>query len=336
MNINNPTSPRSADPDGDAAYWVMRRQSGTMSPGEARDLEIWRQASDENRRTLAELETGLSRLDLIGEALLAEEFEKQLNDAAQHKNHVLRTPMMRIAASVAVVALVSSAAFLSSKALRPQASPEFVAYDTTVGESEKIKLADGSQAQLNTASEIAVRFSKTERRVDLIAGEAFFDVDKDHARPFVVETSNGSITVTGTSFNVLSDMDRTSVHVLSGVVDVAPRFGQASTLLAGDMVEIDSGGRASAVLRFDPSLVLAWRGGKARFRDEPLGDVVRSLNRYFPTPIALADSTLAELPVTGEFDVRDRDTAVKALALIFGLEASEEPARTVLKAPKPR
>lgn len=336
MNTSKPTSPRPADPYDAAAHWVMRRQSGTMTPGEARELEDWRRTSEENRRALSELESSLDRLDLNGEALLAEEFERQLNEAAQEPGRRGQAPMMRIAASVAAVALASAAAYMAINSSGPGAAPEIVAYETTIGEMETIELADGSQTQLNTASKIAVRYSKSERRIDLIAGEAFFDVDKDHARPFVVQTPNAVITVTGTSFDVFADGDSASVHVLSGVVDVAPRFGPASTLLAGDMVEIGADGKASPVLRFDPSLVLAWRGGKARFRDEPLGDVVSSLNRYFSTPITLEDRSLADLPVTGEFDVRDRETAVKALALIFGLEASDEPARTVLKTPEPR
>jgi transmembrane sensor len=314
----------------------MRRQSGAMASSEERDFEAWRAASEENRRALAELENALDELDGYGETLLAEEFERQLNDAAQPYASASRAPLNRIAASLAAFALLTAATFAAIKIAGSSAPPDVIAYDTGVGESEMVVLADGSQAQLNTASKIAVHYTADERRIDLIAGEAFFDVDKDHARPFVVQTSNASITVTGTSFDVFSDGDHASVHVLSGVVDVAPRFGPASTLLAGDMVEIDGDGKASAVSRFDPSLILAWRGGKARFRDEPLGDVVKSLNRYFATPIALEGKALTGLPVTGEFDVRDRDTAVRALELIFGLEASDEPGRTVLKAAEPR
>jgi transmembrane sensor len=321
-------------PDDAAAYWVMRRQSGAMTSSEERDFEAWRAASEENRRALAALENALDELDGHGETLLAEEFERQLNDAAQPVANVSRAPFNRVAASLAAVALLSAAVFSAIKIAGSPAPAEVIAFDTGVGESETVLLADGSQAQLNTASKIAVRYTAVERRIDLIAGEAFFDVDKDLRRPFVVETPNAAITVTGTSFDVFADNSGSSVHVVTGVVDVTPRFGPTSTLLAGDMIEIDNAGNASAVMRFDPSLVLAWRGGKARFRDEPLGDVVASLNRHFASPIVLADGTLAELPVTGEFDVRDRNTAVKALALIFGLEATDEPARTILKAPE--
>ena len=90
-----------------------------------------------------------------------------------------------------------------------------------------------------------------------------------------------------------------------------------------------------ALERYDPALVLAWRGGKARFREEPLEEVLISLNRYFKTPIELGDDGLANLPVTGEFDIRDRDTAVKALTLAFNLESRTEPSRVILNRREP-
>lgn len=336
MNSDRSLYLLSDDPAAAADYWAMRRQSGTMTPDEARAFAAWLAASDENRSALAELERVLGAVDLNGETLLAEEFERQIADAAGADSPRARSPMIRIAASVAALAAISAAAFFAIRAGGPPAAQDIIAYETAIGESETVLLADGSEAQLNTASRITVHYSKGERRVDLLSGQAFFDVDKDQSRPFVVQTANAAITVTGTSFDVLSEGGRSAVHVVTGAVDVKPQFGPTSTLLAGDMIEIDGEGRASAVARFDPSLILAWRGGKARFRDEPLGEVVASLNRYFSTPITLEDEALAELPVTGEFDVRDRETAVKALALIFGLEATDEPARTVLGAPEPQ
>jgi transmembrane sensor len=321
------------EPDEAAAYWLMRRQSGVMTPEEARSYEAWRGASPENAIALAQIEAALGAADSHEEALLSEEFERQIIDAAAQAAQPTRAQATRIAASIAAAAFFSTAAYFSIKTFVEPSAPGAMAYETAVGESETIILADGSQAQLNTSSQIEVRYSRAERRVDLLSGQAFFEVEKEPSRPFVVRMPNAVITVTGTSFDVLSAGGRSSIHVVTGVVDVTPRFGPSSTLLAGDMIEIDQGGNASAVGRFDPSLILAWRGGKARFRDEPLGEVVNSLNRYFETPIVLESEALAALPVTGEFDIRDRDTAVKALSLIFGLEARDEPARTVLGQP---
>mgnify|MGYP000041118797 CR=1 FL=1 len=332
MNTIRPAPDLPPDPDDAAAYWAMRRRSGKMTPPEERALDAWRLSAEENQRALDELERALGGVEVHGEALLAEEFARQLEEGAADERSS-RIPPASIAASIVAAALLSAGVFFAISNSGPSAPPQRIAYETAIGESETIMLADGSQAQLNTASRIAVAYTKTERGVDLLAGQAFFEIEKDPSKPFVVRTPNAAITVTGTSFDILFDGSQSSVHVVTGVVDVTPRFGPTSTLLAGDMIEIDVSGKASAVLRFDPSLILAWRGGKARFRDEPLGNVVASLNRYFATPIVLENEALADLPVTGEFDIRDRGTAVNALALIFGLEARDEPARTVLAKP---
>ncbi len=241
--------------------------------------------------------------------------------------HGRRSGFMRIAAGLAAAAGVGlTALFFDSRS-----AIETAEYATDVGQSRRVVLEDGSEVELNTASRLAVTFDNEHRSVELAAGEAFFNVEKDRERPFIVSTPTATIAVTGTSFSVSSEEARSIVHVLTGVVDVTPQNGVQATLLAGDMIEIDAAGAAGGVHRFDASLAFAWRNGKARFREEPLANVVRSLNRYFETPIVIEDETLADLPVTGEFDITDRDTAVRALEIAFDLEGGDEPARTVLR-----
>lgn len=327
-----PTDP--GPPAADAAmHWIARKMSGSMNAQERRQFEEWLSRAPENSRAFADAQALLGRTDALAEDLLAQEFEHQLNAADESQRERRRTGLGLIAASlVAVASLAAVSAFF---ALSPRSGPA-IAYETSIGESERITLDDGSEIELNTASRIAVAFSDEARSVEIKEGEAFFNVEKDRSRPFVVKTELAEITVTGTSFSVSTLGDRSSVHVLTGVVEVTPVDGQQATLLAGDTIEIGADGSSTGVRRYDPSLVFAWRSGKARFRDEPLDKVVASLNRYFEAPIVLADSSLGGLPVTGEFDIRDRETAVEALTLVFGLDRSDEPARTVLSPPDPQ
>lgn len=323
-----PTDP--GVPAADAAtHWAARKMSGSMNAEERRQFEEWLARAPENRRAFAETEALLGRTDALAEELLTDEFLSQLNAAAENRERRKRTGLGLAASLVAVASLATVATFIQ---FSPRRTP-VIAYETEVGESEKITLEDGSEIELNTASRVAVAFNDAARSVEIKEGEAFFNVEKDRSRPFIVKTALAEVAVTGTSFSVSTLGDRSSVHVLTGVVEVTPLEGQAATLLAGDTIEIDAGGTSSGIRRYDPSLVFAWRSGKARFRDEPLAKVVASLNRYFETPIVLGGETLADLPVTGEFDIRDRETAVEALALVFGLDRSDEPARTILSQP---
>ncbi|WP_241117998.1 FecR family protein, partial [Achromobacter xylosoxidans] len=94
-------------------------------------------------------------------------------------------------------------------------------YRTQVGELRSVALPDGSRAELNSRSHIRVRFGEAERRVELVAGEALFSVEKNTGRPFVVDAGLGTAVVTGTRFDVRRDAEQVRVLVESGSVKVA-------------------------------------------------------------------------------------------------------------------
>ncbi len=309
-----------------AAYWRAREMSGEMTPDERAELELWLAQARANQRAWSELDEALLAVDAGAEALLADEFERQLYEAA-----AIRKPSngMRFAAAACAAAVVGAIVISLSFAPRETTSQ---AYETAIGGSAEIALADGSVVELNTATKLNVAFSDNRRSVRLDGGEAIFNVARDQARPFIIDTPQARITVTGTLFDVEALTNRSAVYVLSGAVEVAPRASEPVTLLAGDSVVIDVDGVAGRVAAFDPNYMLAWRTGKVRFREEPLERVVTELNRYFKTSIAIVDPSLNDLPVTGDFDIQDQATVVEALAQAFSLNVSQEPNRIALAA----
>lgn len=300
--------------------------SGAMNAEERAAFDRWLNEAPANRQAFAAVERSLDMIDAAGGDLLAEEFERELNEEAAIGGDRRRS-FLRTAATVAAALVVAVVALFVSR----QGGPQTIAYETAIGGLQRVALADGSEIELNTNSRIAVRYDDASRTVELAEGEAFFNVEKDRDRPFVVNTDAATVAVTGTSFSVSALDDGATVRVLTGVVDVDSLNGRHATLLAGDMIEIGADGAAGPVQRFDAGVAFAWRTGKLRFDDAPLGAVVAELNRYFDVPITLADASLADLPVTGEFDAKDRATAVKALATAFDLESGDEPARTELR-----
>lgn len=315
-----------ADASEEALRWMARKMSGAMNAEERAAFERWLNEGAANRQAFAEVERSLEQVDPVGADLLAEEFERQLSDEANAGADRSRF-QFRAAAAIAAACVVGVVALFISR----ESAPQTIAYETAIGEAQRIALEDGSEVELNTASRVAVRYDDATRTVDLAAGEAFFSVEKDRERPFVVNTGAATIAVTGTSFSVSSLDGAAAVRVLTGVVEVAPTSGRPATLLAGDEIAISADGVAGPVERFDASLAFAWRTGRLRYDDAPLGEVVADLNRYFTVPITLADPSLARLPVTGEFDAHDRATAVRALTTAFNLEGDDEPARTELR-----
>jgi transmembrane sensor len=93
-------------------------------------------------------------------------------------------------------------------------------YTTDIGERRSITLADGSTVDLNARSQLRVEFSKSERRVELLDGQALFQVTKDGARPFIVHSGDATVRAVGTQFDVYRKDSGTTITVLEGRVAV--------------------------------------------------------------------------------------------------------------------
>lgn len=312
------------DPNAEAALWLMRERSGRMSDDERERFDAWL-SSAENKAAYDALLAADAGLEEFGHELLAENFEAELHELNDEREaRRLSWPQFTALAATLLVALVSVSFVL------PGDSVSTVEFRTALGAQQRVPLEDGSVVTLNSGSEMEVSLARSHRDVDLERGEAFFDVARDQNRVFRVETDHGAITVVGTSFNVRTERDVTSVSVVSGIVDVRPEGGETVTLLAGESIRF---GPSVGVVRkgaFDATGVLAWRRGRVVVADRPLSEVLDELNRYYPTPIVLGANAPADAPVTGEFPIDDPDVAVRGLTAALGLQAQTRQGGIVL------
>ena len=186
---------------------------------------------------------------------------------------------------------------------------------TGIGERKQLQLPDGSLLELNTRSQVRVRLGKAQRQVELVAGQVMFTVAHDSQRPFVVDVGRGSVTVTGTRFEVRRDDSGADVVVESGSVRVdgaSGPTGATAALTAGQRVALDTQGRLGPVTAADVDAVLAWRNGKLVFSNAALADVAREVSRYRPMPIVV-DAASARMRLTGMFNTADPDSLLAAL-----------------------
>jgi transmembrane sensor len=93
-------------------------------------------------------------------------------------------------------------------------------YSTALGEQRSIQFEDGSTVELNSRSKIRVKYSKQERDVDLIEGQALFHVAHDVSRPFIVAVGATRVRAVGTQFDVYKRSNSTVVTVVEGRVAV--------------------------------------------------------------------------------------------------------------------
>lgn len=184
---------------------------------------------------------------------------------------------------------------------------------TGTGERRRVRLDDGSQLQLNTATAVDIRYSANLREVRLLKGEILIETARDAlARPFVVHTGEGSVRALGTRFNVRSEAGRTLVSVQEHAVEVR------ALSLSGPVVRVDAGQQVSfrqdsieSVQQANPQAD-AWTRGMLVANDWRLADFIRELQRYRPGHLG-CDPAVAALRISGAFHLGDTDTVLDNL-----------------------
>lgn len=114
-------------------------------------------------------------------------------------------------------------------------------YETNIGEQRTINLADGSTLILNADSRVRVRYSETERTIDLEEGQALFKVAKNPSRPFVVRSGEASVRAVGTQFDVYRKSTGTTVTVVEGKVAVTSEKVKGTGVGQGEDVGVGAG-----------------------------------------------------------------------------------------------
>jgi transmembrane sensor len=210
------------------------------------------------------------------------------------------------------------------------ASPMPQVYTSAVAHNRDITLPDGTAVALGGASTLTERFSKNERRVELNAGEAFFQVVHNAKRPFVVTAGKLSIRDIGTAFDVRRVGSYVTIAVTQGRVQIAGHDGVPggdadSTLeaVAGQLVSYDPATSAMSVGTITPEQATAWRNDRLEFVNQPLGLVVADINRYSSRQVHIADAELKALTFTGTIKTGAIDGWLQALPQIFPLQVSE-------------
>jgi transmembrane sensor len=212
-----------------------------------------------------------------------------------------------LAAAAAIVAVVAG----------PQLAQHLQAdYTTGTAETRTVRLADDSVVTLGPGSAIGVAYMPGERRVRLLAGEAYFEVTPNADRPFQVAAGQIRVTVLGTAFNVNRGEEGADIGVAHGVVRVD--YGDAARpaaerLAAGEFVRVSWSGRVTRGEQ-PPSQAAAWRERQLIAQDQPLGDVVDRLRRYYAGAIVVIDRALGEQPVTGVYNLDNPAGALRAIA----------------------
>lgn len=281
-----------------AVEWLARRHDPDITGFDADAFQAWLAASSRNRRAFAEVE---ALWQAGGRTAIT---ETAVGPALSRRAFARRA----LAAGIAALAVTG----VGTLALAPEPAD----FRTAPGETTRITLPDGTAVEMSTDTALRLVFSETERRIELLSGEAFFIVTKDTARPFRVAAGETEAEALGTAFSVARTDDGARVTVTEHSVAVTAG-GERRVVTAGQHVVASAMGgrlRLGPIEGADIDRDLSWRAGKLVFLDRPLGEVVANLDRWRRGRTVILDSALAARPVTVVLDTRRAGNAVPILA----------------------
>lgn len=229
-------------------------------------------------------------------------------------------------------------------------------YATDIGERQSITLADGSTVDLNARSRIRVEFLKSRREVDLLEGQAFFEVAKDKRRPFFVQSGDLRVQAVGTQFDVDRHSDVTTVTVVEGRVAVitpepkpepagatgpsgprgregaravhldllgTPLRNSLSVLVSAGEQVVATGIAVAPPRQANLAAATAWLQHRFVFDKSRLSDVVDDFNRYNTRPIVIVDPELDDFHISGVYSSTDPASLIRFLRTQPGIRVTE-------------
>ncbi|MDF0643712.1 MAG: FecR domain-containing protein [Nitrospira sp.] len=201
---------------------------------------------------------------------------------------------------------------------------------TATGEQLQIELPDRSTATLNTKSAIAVNFDGMARKVRLLDGEAFFQVEPDQDRPFLVEGQQIVSRAVSTKFLVRRQSDEIRVTVVEGIVELASTEGgwEPIQLTAGQQTAVDSH-VMGPIRQVDVQAATAWLRGRLMFENVRLAEVIDEIRRYHRGVIVIWGPTLGDMRVSGSYTLTDPDEILATLAQTLPIHMAHLGSRVV-------
>ncbi len=321
----------------EAAGWLLRFQSGEVTEASP-DYQAWleRDEAHEEAMIRARIAWGV-----LGDAARSPELTRARSDALSRATTAAANrwrplgarpaaperprPWIAIAAAAALIAVIPGVIvgglWMAERPTAPQQS--YVAadrYETQTAETRVVTLADNTRLSLDAASAVRVRYGETERALELLSGQAHFEVASDPDRPFAVDVGSFTVTALGTAFNIERVDNETLVTLFEGALQITGA-GTDHALAAGQQAVLRRSGDVEIADGANLEKAAAWRQGRVFLEGDPLEVAVARMNRYSRIRIMVLDSRLDDVQIGGVFNAGDVEAFVGALEAAFEIEA---------------
>ncbi len=290
-----------------AAEWLATLMSGATTPAEKTAWHQWRQAHPDHERAWKHIESASGGLREL--------------DAQACRTALARRPPAPVSRrnSLQLLAWISTIGITGWFGARSPYAPDMARaaladIATGINERRELTLPDGSRLHLNGGSAVNIRFSGTQRLLQLVRGEVFIATARDTGlpyRPFLVDTAQGQAQALGTRYSVRQADGNTLVAVEEGAVRLTPRHGDAKLV-----IQAGQGGGMTAQQILPTHAVSpdiwAWRQGLLLADAMPLRDFLNELSRYRHGLLG-CDDDVAALRISGVFPLADLDAVLLSL-----------------------
>ena len=180
---------------------------------------------------------------------------------------------------------------------------------TPKGQIKNVLLPDGSLVFLNSDTKLKYKSNfGTKNREVFLEGEAFFDVTQNSRKPFIVYTSENTVKVLGTAFNVSAYPDE-NIHQISlerGKISISHDKGKSLLLNPDETYLLLCNKNQSKIFKTENvEIYSSWKDGKIIFRNQRFADIARKLERSHNIVISIQNTKIENLRYTGEFNIND-------------------------------
>lgn len=291
-----------------AAEWQLQLHEGPLSEAQRLAFESWKQQGPRYAAAAARMEAVIVRVQALRETKSPARaaLDAAFADKPSRRNkHAMRTLLLACSLALPAAALLIS----------PYPQRWMADVRNGPGQWQTLHLADGSTLTLNGISAANLHFDATQRRIDLLQGEILVEVAHDPARPFIVQTAQGTLRALGTRFVVKREDDVTVLSMLESRV-------AAQSANAQQTLEVDAGSQALVSAnsvrlagRIDPASINdAWRRHQLVVENRPLPEVLDEIARHRAGHLQFDRAALQNLRVSAVIPLDDSDHALQLLA----------------------
>ncbi|MBW1658217.1 FecR family protein [Flavobacterium quisquiliarum] len=198
------------------------------------------------------------------------------------------------------------------------------------GKTFKIKLSDGTSVNMNAGSSLKypVQFIKGQNREVVLEGEAFFDVAKDKAHPFIVKTRGVDVKVLGTKFNVSSYKEDTDINtvLVEGSVSLSDKTNKKAILEPGEKGSWNNEKNEIDIDKVDTRFYTEWINGEIVFRKTAFKDIVIKLERTYNVKIENKREDILDKKFNASFNknIESIDKVLETMSKIMGFTYRKE------------